>query len=173
MRVHGTPEDWLAWLTGVDARKRKEATLIMGGLRPGDVKRIAPLVDGLASPDGDIVFWCAVGLKRLGEQAALAIPELARIAVGYEQFGVRQAAVAALSKIGPRDRTSKAAVLRGLEDPNPFVRREALEALIGFETLSDEDIGRIKAMERDADEHVASWSEIALRNIRLKGRRDV
>jgi hypothetical protein len=169
MPARGTPEEWLSWLTGRDVRRRKEATLILGGLNPRERVNPTPLVNALASNDGDLVFWCVVGLGRLGRQAASALPELARIAAGHDRFGVRQAAVIALCKVGPGDDRAKAAVLQALDDPDPFVRREALQALIDFDRLSEQELARIKAMGRDADEAVASWSEIALRNIRLKG----
>jgi HEAT repeat protein len=167
MKADGTPKEWLAWLTGRDSRQRHEAKLILGGLEPKDVIGIDPLIRGLGSEDRDVAFWSTVGLGRLGRQAAAAIPNLAGVAVGHREFGVRQAAVSALAWVGPRDDQAKAAVLQALGDTSPWVRRDALEALIHFEDLTEHELTRIKAMESDPDEDVARWSEIALRNIRL------
>jgi HEAT repeat protein len=86
-----------------------------------------------------------------------------------DEFGLRQAAVNMLAAIAPDDPRARAAVLQALNDSSPFVRREALQALISIEALSAADLARIKDMENDADKDVASWSEIALRNIRLRG----
>jgi hypothetical protein len=63
-------------------------------------------------------------------------------------------------------------IFQALNDPVSFVRREALQALISVPNLSADELARIKDMERDPDGDVASWSEIALRNIRLRDRAD-
>lgn len=168
MRIQGTPEEWLSWLTSSDERKRKEVTLTLGGLIPKDRVPIAPLVEALASDNRDLVFWATIGLGCLGPHAATAVAPLSRVAHDHPEFGTRQAAVMALSRIAPSDPTAKVVVLNALDDSNPFVRREALQALIAFEDLSAEELGQIKTMEKDPDEMVARWSEIALRNIRLR-----
>ncbi len=76
-------------------------------------------------------------------------------------------AISVLAAVGPDDARSKETVLRALNDNNSFVRRNALQALIRIHDLSAEDLERIKSMENDPDSSVASWSEIALRNIRI------
>ena len=166
MRIEGEPEDWLSWLTGSSSRRRKEATLILGGLTPEDNVRLAPLIEALSSEIDDLVFWSATGLGCSGSRAINAVSELVRVASFHEQFGNRQAAVSALSEIAPDSAIAKAAVLRSLGDSSPIVRRQALQALIQFTELSADDLCRIEVMEHDPDEAVASWSEIALRNIR-------
>jgi hypothetical protein len=148
--------------------------LTNSGLKPIDpnVKRaevpIEPVLQGLRSADGKKVFRAVFALHRLGERARAAIPELLHVA-NSDEFGLRQAAVNMLAAIAPDDPRARAAVLQALNDSSPFVRREVLQALISIEGLSAADLARIKDMENDADKDVASWSEIALRNIRLRG----
>jgi hypothetical protein len=73
-----------------------------------------------------------------------------------------------LAAVAPDDPRAKATALQALNDSSPFVRREALQALIAIKGLSSTDLARIKDRENDADKDVARWSEIALRNIRLQ-----
>lgn len=149
--------------------------LMNDGLRPIDPNAsppeipIEPMLERLRSPDRKKVFRAVVELHRLGERARVAVPELLRIAT-VEDFGLRQAAVNMLAAVAPDDPCAKAAVLQALNDSSPFVRREALQALISINGLSAADLARIKDMENDSDENVALWSEIALRNIRLRRR---
>lgn len=147
--------------------------LTCSGLKPiePNAKRpeipIEPVLEGLRSSDGKKVFRAVFELHRLGERARTAIPELLRVANSGD-LGLRQAAVNMLAAVAPDDPRTKAAVLQALNDTSPFVRREALQALISIKGLSAADLARIKGMEDDEDKDVARWSEIALRNIRLR-----
>lgn len=147
--------------------------LTRSGLKPigPNTKRselsIESVLDGLRSSDHKRVFRAVLELHRLGGRAREAVPELLRIA-GSDEFGLRQAAVNMLAAIAPDDPRAKTAALEALNDGSPFVRREALQALIAIKELSAADLARIKKMENDSDRSVASWSEIALRNIRLR-----
>ncbi len=129
---------------------------------------IEPVLEGLRSSDGNKAFRAVFELHRLGERARTAVPELLLIASTTDECGLRQAAVNLLAAIAPDDPRAKAAALQALNDSNPFVRREALQALISIKGLSALDLARIKGMETDSDKDVARWSEIALRNIRLR-----
>jgi hypothetical protein len=146
------------------------------GLTPidPDAKRpeapVEPVLEGLRSSDGKKVFRAVSELYRLGERARAAVPELLRIASTSGEIGLRQAAVNMLAAVAPADPRARAAVLEALNDNNPFVRREALQALISIKGLSAVDLARIKGMENDSDKDVARWSEIALRNIQLRDR---
>lgn len=135
--------------------------------KPREVQ-IAPVLESLRSSDSKKVFLAVSGLQRLGERAREAVPELQRIVTTFEDFGLRQAAVNTLAAIAPDDPRAKATVLQALSDSSPFVRREALQALISIKELSPLDLARIKDMENDSDKDVARWSEIALRNIRSR-----
>lgn len=114
------------------------------------------------------IFRAVFELHRLGERAKVAVPEMLCIANSGET-GLRQAALNTLAVIAPDDLRVKAASLQALNDSSPFVRREALQALISIKELSAADLARIKDMENDSDKGVARWAEIALRNIRLRG----
>jgi hypothetical protein len=148
--------------------------LTSGGLKPIDPNAerpevlIEPVLEGLRSSDGNAVFRAILELSRLGGRARAAIPELLRITLS-DELKLRQAAVNMLGAVAPDDPRAKVTVLQALDDTSPFVRREALQALIAFKGLSASDLARIKDMENDADKNVARWSEIALRNIRLRG----
>jgi HEAT repeat protein len=167
-----TIADWLRWLDSDDPDLRKEATLVVGGIDAADNVPVEPLIDGLRSNSERTVFWAAIALGRMGEQARRAVPMLREIVAEYYQFGTRQAALTALGRIAPDDREAKHSVLAAFADLSPFVRREALQAMIQFHNLDPGDLAKIKEMESDSDEAVASWSEIALRNIRLRGRKE-
>jgi hypothetical protein len=127
-------------------------------------------LEGLRSSDSRKVFRAVFEVPRLGEHACVAVPDLLRIANMPDETALRQAALSVLAKIAPHDTNVKQTVLQALNDSNPFVRREALQALISVKGLTAVDLDRIKEMENDSDEAVSSWSEIALRNIRLQGR---
>lgn len=173
MRIppRGSPDDWFAWLTSSSAPLRKRATLILGGLEPTDDVPVEPLVGRLRDGREDVVFWALVGVARLGARARAALPDICRIAVAHEAFGVRQAAIGALVDIGPGEPDTIATLRLALRDGSPYVRREALEAIIEVPQLTEADLGAIAEMARDEDETVADWSEIALRNIRLRRQR--
>jgi len=167
-RLQGTPEDWIVWLTSSDERKWKKARLTMGGLEPTDDVPVDPLINALQSEQDEIVFWCAIALERLQHRASSALPALVQIASNHRQFGIRETAVWALAKIDPADQSVKMAIFDALKDSSSSVRRAALQASIDIYDLSDNDLTHIQAMSSDADEDVARWSEIALRNIDWK-----
>ncbi|MBI1322842.1 hypothetical protein GC170_06620 [bacterium] len=60
-----------------------------------------------------------------------------------------------LAAVAPDDPRAKAAVLQALNDSSPFIRREALQALILIKGLSAADLARIGDLKNDADEQVA------------------
>ena len=132
---------------------------------------LAPFRRDLRSSDPKTVFKAASGLSRLGDRARILAPELLRIARSSEDFGLRQLCIYMLSRISPEHRQFKPLVLEAFKDPNPFVRREALQAAIDVPGLTQTDLMTIKDMEKDADAAVSSWSEIALRNIRINKKR--
>jgi HEAT repeat protein len=74
--------------------------MALGGLQPGDNVAVEPLIHALRASKAGVVFWCVIGLGCLGKGAKEAVPELIRIATEDPQFGTRQAALYALSKVG-------------------------------------------------------------------------
>lgn len=133
---------------------------------------IEPVLERLRSSDSRKVFFAVFDLQRFGDRAKQAVPDLLDFATTSDEFGLRQAAVNTLAAIAPEDGRTKVAVLQALDDSNPLVRREALQALIKIDQLSQTDLNRIKEMGKDSDKDVARWSEIALRNIRLRSKSD-
>lgn len=129
---------------------------------------VEPVLERLRSLDSRKVFFAVCDLQRFGDRARQAVPDLIRFASTSDEFGLRQAAVNTLAAIAPEEHRTKAAVLQALNDSSPFVRREALQALIKITQLSETDLARIREMEKDSDKDVARWSEIAIRNIRLQ-----
>ena len=53
---------------------------------------------------------------------------------------MRQASLAALVKIAPQDPTVKTTVMRALDDSNPFVRGEALRALVAIPDITAQEL---------------------------------
>jgi len=170
VRVRGTPCDWLLMLKDRDRHVRHMAGLILGGLESTDDVPIDSLVDGLSSPDADIVFWCITALKRLESRSVAAVPLIADAARMHDTFGVRQVAVMALVSIAPRDPRTLEAVLHATQDANAFVRREATQALISIPDLSPAVLKYIEGLRTDRDASVARWTDIALRHLQPKQR---
>ncbi len=164
-RFKGNPEDWLRWLGSNDPDLSQQARLALGGLTPQDGFSPEVFLAALASDDDDIVLWSVVALGRLEAGALRAIPGLVRLASAHRAFGVRQAAVSALPRIGSEEPEVKPALLAALTDASPFVRREALQALTALPQLEQMDLRTIENMGADPDQDVARWSKIALRNI--------
>lgn len=155
----------IADIASGDAKRCREATEIIAEIdHDTDVDEVV-FVSFLSSKDDDVVFWCVVALEHLGERGRSAIPQLLLL-LEREQLFLRQSAVTTLAAIGATDEAARAAVFRAFADSSPFVRREALQACISIPKLSADELNRIAAMAADPDEAVASWSEIALRNIR-------
>jgi len=136
--------------------------------KPQEV-RIESVLEDLRSSNSKKAFFAVFELRRLGDRAREAVPDLASLASAHDEFGLRQAAIISLADIAPDDSRAKTAILHALKDASPYVRREALQALISIKSLSVEDLALIKGMENDPDSDVARWSEVALRNIRLRG----
>lgn len=163
--IEGQPADWFSWLSGADPLKSQTATLILGGLEPEDPVDPADLSEGLESSANDVVFWTVVGLGRLGAKAHAYLPRLAEIVEKHERFGLRQAAILAITRIAPGDPHTKYALMGALRDPSPFVRREAVQAFIKVRPLSSSDLEAISKLQQDSDEAVARWAGITLADI--------
>jgi hypothetical protein len=142
--------------------KRHDLGRIIEELRTGDRKVVSEALGKLYTR-----------VPAIGPRQTELLIEVLKLASEREQFApnVRQMAVMVLPLVGPTDPGSKVAVLAAFDDPSPFVRRQALEAMISFPSHAESDLIRIKAMENDIDKSVASWSEIALRNIRLNSKK--
>jgi hypothetical protein len=96
------------------------------------------------------------------------VRRVAKLASTHKAPIVRQMAVMVLPVIGSTMAVARAAVFAALADASPMVRRQGLEAMIRFRSHSDSELTRIEDLGKDPDKDVARWSEIAMRNIRLK-----
>jgi HEAT repeat protein len=161
-------EDCLSKLQGSNTQERKSASLILGGLIPEDAWPIEPLVDALDSENDDLVFWSIIALGRLEHHAALAVEKISIIAKTHQAFGIRQVALSTLSKIAPKSIVARKAIFSAFTDDSPLVRREALQSSILVHEHTSEELSKIAAMSADRDKTVAAWSDVALRNIRIK-----
>jgi len=154
-----------------DKRRWKDATYAIAEFDHDTEVDESVFVAALASSNDDVVFWSEIALEHLGERGAAAIPTLVSL-LKREQLFLRQTAVKALAAVGPRDDRARAAVFAAFGDPSPFVRREALQASIDLPALAVEELAAIAGMATDPDEEVANWSEIALRNIRVRAQKN-
>src|SRR5262245_46761100 len=167
------PEEWLARLTRSDPRKRKRALARVCELASADSGLLAVLRDALRSAGDHAAFWIVTDIGSLGPRGRVAAPELVRALGENQPFGLRQAILRVLTAVAPDEPATRDAVFCAFADPSPFVRRQALQAAIDLPCLSEADLGRIGQMEADPDEDVARWSEVALRNIRLRDQRSI
>lgn len=167
MTIKGTPDQWFAWLTSTNHCQRHKAKLILGSLKPSDSVDVQALIHALACENDEVVFWAMTALGRLGAQATIAIPMLISL-TQHPAFGQRQTAIKVLSEIAPDQADAKAAIIAALHDASPFVRRQALQAMIRMQNLDSNDLNDIRALEADSDSAVAAWAEIALRNIAMQ-----
>ena len=166
--LRGTPDDWFAWLRSGQTEQRHEAQLIFGGLVPEDPVAPETLMARLQDPNTDIVFWAVIALARLERRAAPALSALRQLATTHPAFGVRAAALDALSHISSEDPVSKQAFLYALGDESAWVRAGALRAFISVPDLDDTDLAAIRALAQDPESVVVQQVEITLRNIRLR-----
>jgi HEAT repeat protein len=126
---------------------------------------LEPLLIGLRSTNETVVFWSVTALGRLPRSAGLAADDLARIVLDHPALASRQAAIVALAVLAPSAARTRTTLQAALQDSSPFVRREALQALIEVPNQAEEDLERIRVCASDPDEAVRDWSTIALRNI--------
>lgn len=157
----------IADIASGDKQRWKEATHIIAELNHDTTVDESIFVASLSSVDDEVVFWSEIALQHLGERGIAAIPVLLSL-LDRGRLYIRQSAVKTLAAVGPKDKRARAAVFRAFADSSPFVRREALQACIDLPELSADELASIAAMATDADEAVSSWSEITLRNIRLR-----
>jgi HEAT repeat protein len=159
---------FLSMLEGDDAEARHQAKLVLGGLLPDSGWPVEPLVEALNSQSDDVVLWTIVALGRLETRSTPAIDLIANLARGHRALGVRQAALKALSNIEPGAVAARSAIFAALADESALVRREALQSSISVPAHTQAELTQIAEMAADSDESVSRWSEIALRNIRVR-----
>jgi HEAT repeat protein len=135
-----TPADVAAALADADAGVRRRGAEVAAAVLHVDLR------PALADPDPGVVEAAAWALGERGAEAADAVDDLARVALGHDDPLCREGAVAALGAVG--DRRGLTAILAATSD-RAAVRRRAVIALAPFsgpevdaaleEALSDRD----------------------------------
>jgi hypothetical protein len=157
----GSPQVWLDAIAGRNSTARKDATLIIGDLRKSDAVDPAPFIAALKSDDEDVVFWSLVALERIGAPAKAGLTQIA-VSLQHPAFGVRQAAIGAIAKLGIYDEQVQDIILTVLDDTDPFVRAEAVRALARARALREDIIAKVRSLLRDPDEDVRHCAEKCL-----------
>ena len=158
------PQPWLDALARGDEEARKRATMAIGSFPLKGRIDVGPFVSALSSPDVKLVFWSVIGLGRSQSQAAQAVSALSSLAQGHPAFGIRQAAISALRDIAPGEAISRSATFQALRDSNAFVRREALQSIAAYPSISPTEVQLVRHLAGDPDESVVNWSAIVLRH---------
>ncbi len=156
----------VADLSSGDSARFEDATLIISEIEADSKIDPQPFVESLFSENDKVVFWSEIALEHLGVRAQQSIPALLTVLERGSPL-LRQAAVKTLARVGPCDGPAREGIFKAFGDASSFVRREALQACIHLHGHSRRELDLISAMSADPDEAVSSWSEIALRNIRL------
>lgn len=85
---------------------------------------------GMLGADSSLVgYWAATLLGRLGDQAAPAVPALARVLAGGGDLAVRERTAWALGKIGPAAAAALPALEQAANGDVPRLSRLAVEAI--------------------------------------------
>lgn len=158
------PQPWLDALARGDEEDRRKATMAIGSFSLEERIDVAPFVAALSSPDEKLVFWSVIGLGRARSQAAQAVSALASLVHGHSDSGIRQAAISALRDIAPGEAVSRSTTFQALLDSNAFVRREALQSIAAYPSISPTEVQIVRHLAGDPDESVVNWSAIALRH---------
>jgi len=157
------PSPWLKALLSENAAERKAATLALGGVDSETRVDVSPLLDALGSADENTRFWSVVALGRLEKQSEVALGGLIALAGSDPAFGLRQAAVSAISQIAIDAQHVREALFAALADPSEFVRRESLQAIAKLSRLSEREVALVQGLEGDPSDTVVNWTRIALR----------
>jgi HEAT repeat protein len=121
--------DWLDQLRSDDDDFRTQARLKLGGLTASDAHLLRGLIEALSSPDDDRVFWSVVAIKRLGEAAESAVPQLDAL-LDHRTLAIRQSSARALGEIGTCDQAVLRRLVKMLRgDSEFFARADAARSL--------------------------------------------
>lgn len=90
---------------------------------------VGPLAELLTGSDNDVGYWSATLLGRLGSQAAPAVAALTAVVSGACENVVRQRAVWALGKIGPKAAGSLESLRQAAGGDDPRLSRLAQRAI--------------------------------------------
>lgn len=113
------------------------AEALESSVRP-EASEVLMLIQQLdAGPDGEICYWAATMLGRLGTEAAMAADALDRCLRESMYLPARERATWALSQIGFRARVAVPSLREAAESAPPRLRQLAGEALRAISDLSE------------------------------------
>jgi HEAT repeat protein len=177
--VRKSADRWLDQLLHPDKDLAHRAVLKLGGLDGKDVALLDGLAGALGEADRTKRFWAVIGITRLARDVRLrkdVVERLVQIAQQDPEFGLRQAAIAALTQCRHRAKRTLPVLVQALQsDPNPFVRADAAQAIGQLARLAA-GAGAAPALVsalRDPEEGVRRRASIALKFVpiaRLDGK---
>jgi HEAT repeat protein len=115
-----------------EASHRWHAALTSARIEPPTPRLLPPIVEALASPEGDVRWMAARLLVDAGRVNPEVLPLVIGLVTGGESADVRRMATHCVRELGPERPDSERALLDGSRDPDRFVRRAALTSLAGL-----------------------------------------
>ncbi len=142
-----------------DASRRWHAALTSARIEPPTLRLLPPIVEALASCEGDVRWMAARLLVETGRLTPEVLPLVVGLVTGGESADVRRMATHCARELGPERPESTRALLEGTRDADRSVRHAALTALAGLTDPSREVFDRL--MEVIADPSDAPSRKIA------------
>ena len=151
-----------------DASRRWHAALTSSRIEPPTPRLLPPIVEAMASCEGDVRWTAARLLVETGRVNPEVLPLVVGLVTGAESANVRRMAAHCVCELGPERPESTRALLEASRDPDRSVRHAALTALAGLTDPSREVFDRL--MEVIADPSDAPSRKIAAHSLRALAR---
>jgi HEAT repeat protein len=126
-----------------DASRRWHAALTSARIEPPTLRLLPPIVEALASCEGDVRWKAARLLVEMGRVNPEVLPLVIGLVTGGESADVRRMATHCVRELGPERPESTRALLEGTRDSDRPVRHAALTALAGLTDPSREVFDRL------------------------------
>ncbi|MDE3060851.1 MAG: HEAT repeat domain-containing protein, partial [Pseudomonadota bacterium] len=121
-----------------------------------EVKAILPgLITALKDDHEDVRRKAIWAIGGIGPRAKNALPQVMEAAVNDSHVPVREYALWTMEKIAPQDPLLAKALIAGLKDQEPSVRKRAAETLILLESPAKEAVPQLIAAAQDQQVEVA------------------
>lgn len=146
-----------------DASCRWFAVLTSTRIEPPTPRLLPPIVEALASSEGDVRWMAARLLVDAGRTNPEVLPLVIGLVTGGESAAVRRMATHCVRELGPERPESTRALLEGTRDPERSVRRAALTSLAGLTDPSREVFDRL--IEAIADSSDAANRRLAAHSL--------
>lgn len=146
---------WVRWaaIRGIPCSREPAALdLIITWLDSSDNKMVESALRGLARPAGKI-----------------ALDKIVYLATAHESAPVRMRALRTLRAFSSTDETAFHAVLKGLEDEAPFIRKATVEALSRMD--DPRVLPALEKVAKDTDAIIAWYARSAVRDIKERARK--